>query len=387
MYFVSYGASYIKSNASFRLPWGLQMIPAIILFCCLPSMPRSPRWLASQDRWEEAVSTLAILRSGGDVENAEVIAEMQEIRDRVQYVPSFLTLLLMCKLTRPRLERQYKSTSWSELVSSRNIVRVHVGIFAHLWAQYSGMNALMYYITYIFEMAGLTGTNNLTIASIQYVINCVMTIPALIFVDRLPRRMLMMAGSFFLGVWLFTTAGLMATYGHAVPGGLEHSPNVTWIVEDSAASKAIIACSYLFVATYALTWGPMGWIYPSEIIPLYIRSKAVSMATLANWAGNFSLTFFTPPAFENIQWRTYIVFGTICMVGFIHVFLFSQETTGRSLEEMNDIFDANTFAFGNVKEPERFSERVRRVEEQLDDGTGPKDNYTASVVGSTSRMV
>lgn len=84
MYFVSYGASYIKSNASFRLPWGLQMIPAIILFCCLPFMPRSPRWLASQDRWEEAASTLAIIRSGGDVENPEVIAETQEIRDRVQ---------------------------------------------------------------------------------------------------------------------------------------------------------------------------------------------------------------------------------------------------------------------------------------------------------------
>lgn len=281
---------------------------------------------------------------------------------------------------------QYRSTSWLELVSPRNIVRVHVGICAHLWAQYSGMNALMYYITYIFEMAGLTGTNNLTIASIQYIINCVMTIPALIFVDQLPRRKVMMAGSFFLAVWLFITAGLMSAHGHEVPGGLPNSPTVTWIVEDSAASKAIIACSYLFVATYALTWGPMGWIYPSEIIPLYIRSKAVSMATLANWAGNFSLTFFTPPAFENIQWKTYIVFGTICIAGFIHVFLFFQETTGKSLEEMNDVFDANTFAFGKIKEPESFSERVRQIERQLDEGDGPKIN-SSTIVESTGRVI
>lgn len=84
MYFISYGTSYIDSNASFRLPWGLQMIPAIILFCCLPFMPRSPRWLASKDRWEEALSTLATIRSNGDVENAEVIAELQEVRERVQ---------------------------------------------------------------------------------------------------------------------------------------------------------------------------------------------------------------------------------------------------------------------------------------------------------------
>lgn len=281
---------------------------------------------------------------------------------------------------------QYKSTSWSELITSRNIVRVHVCVFAHLWAQYSGMNALMYYIVYIFEMAGLSGTNNLTIASIQYVINCVLTVPALIFIDRLPRRRIMLTGSAALAICLFTTAGVMASYGRAVPGGLEGSPTVTWIVTDDSASKVIIAASYLFVAFYALTWGPAGWIYPSEIIPLYIRSKAVSLATFANWAGNFSLTFFTPPAFQNIQWKTYLVFGTICVAGWIHVFLFFQETTGKSLEEMNDIFDANTFAFGKIKEPESFEERVRQVEQQLEQGEGPKVK-ASTLVESTGRVV
>lgn len=52
-----------------------------------------------------------------------------------------------------------------------------------------------------------------------------------------------------------------------------------------------------------LVRSPMGWIYPPEVVPLYIRSKAVSLATSVNWAGNFSLTFFTPPAFKNIQWK------------------------------------------------------------------------------------
>lgn len=84
MYFISYGSSFIDSNASFRLPWGLQMVPAVVLLCCLPFMPRSPRWLASQDRWEDALHTLAILRSNGDTMNAEVLVEIQEIRERVQ---------------------------------------------------------------------------------------------------------------------------------------------------------------------------------------------------------------------------------------------------------------------------------------------------------------
>lgn len=88
MYFVSYGTSFLDSNASFRIPWGLQMIPAFILLGFLPFMPRSPRWLASQDRWEEALSTLAMIRSKGDIQNVEVLAEIQLIRERVQYVAS-----------------------------------------------------------------------------------------------------------------------------------------------------------------------------------------------------------------------------------------------------------------------------------------------------------
>jgi hypothetical protein len=114
---------------------------------------------------------------------------------------------------------------------------------------------MMYYIVYIFQMAGLTGNNTLVSASINYILNVVMTVPALIFIDKWPRRRLMMAGSFIMAVLLFTEAGLMASYGHAVPGGLNGVSTVTWQVTNPRASKAIIACSYLFIATYAPTWG------------------------------------------------------------------------------------------------------------------------------------
>lgn len=142
-----------------------------------------------------------------------------------------------------------------ELFNSRNFIRVHCALFTHIWAQYAGINAMMYYIVYIFEMAGLTGNQNLLSASIQYIINVVMTVPALLFMDKLPRRQVLMVGSFLMAVWLFTEAALMARYGHHVPQGLNGSSSVTWVVENDKASKAIIACSYLFVATYAPTWG------------------------------------------------------------------------------------------------------------------------------------
>ena len=104
-------------------------------------------------------------------------------------------------------------------------------------------------------MAGLTGNTTLLSASIQYILNVIMTLPALILIDRLPRRRLFIFGALAMGVLQFTQAGLMASYGHYVPGGLDGSPTVRWKVTNSKASKAIIACSYLFISCYAPTWG------------------------------------------------------------------------------------------------------------------------------------
>lgn len=253
MYFISYGASYLTNTGVFRLPWGLQMIPAITLLTCLPMMPRSPRWLAANDRWEEATEVLARLHAKGDTLSPIVVAQIQEIREKIELVYLYSGLQLV--LTYRRLERQYPDASWLELFNSRNIIRVHCATFTHIWSQFSGTNALMYYIVYIFQMAGLTGNNTLTSASIQYVINVVMTLPALAFIDRLPRRQLFIGGALAMGVWQFAAAGIMATYGEYVPGGLEGSPTVTWKVTNGKASKALIACSYLFIASYAPTWG------------------------------------------------------------------------------------------------------------------------------------
>lgn len=109
-------------------------------------------------------------------------------------------------------------------------------------------------------MAGLTGNNTLLSASIQYIINVFMTVPALFFMDVWPRRRVMMAGSFLMAVLLFTEGAIMAVYGEAVPGGLNGVSTVTWVVHNDTASKAIIACSYLFIAAYAPTWGSVMYL-------------------------------------------------------------------------------------------------------------------------------
>jgi hypothetical protein len=152
-------------------------------------------------------------------------------------------------------------------------------------------------------------------------------------------------------------------------------------------------------------------IYPTEIIPLYIRSKAVSLATFFNWSMNFSLTFFTPPAFRNIKWKvsslhstphhpphppsskhsipyplprfnephhqhftqTHLIFATFCICALIHVFLLFQETVGKSLEEMNDVFDNESVWAFKVKSSSKesgFSARLECARRAVEKGDG-----------------
>lgn len=193
-------------------------------------------------------------------------------------------------------------------------------------------------ITYVFGMAGLTGNTNLIASSIQYVINVCMTIPALVYMDRWGRRPMFLYGAILMAIWLFANAGLMATYGHAAPpGGLNNIPEQSWEI-GGAPARAVIACTYLFVASYAPTWGPASWVYPPEVFPLRIRGKAVALTTSCNWIFNFALSYFVPPAFVNIQWKVYIIFGVFCATMAIHVFFVFPETAGKTLEDVEEMF-------------------------------------------------
>lgn len=191
---------------------------------------------------------------------------------------------------------------------------------------------------YVFAMAGLEGNNLLVSSSIQYVINVFCTIPALLWVDRWGRRPTLLLGAIGMLTWLFANGGLMASYGHpAPPGGLNNIEAQSWEIR-GAPSKAVIACTYLFVATFAVSWGPVSWVYPPELFPLRVRGKAIALTTSSNWAFNFALGYFVPPGFVNIKWKVYILFGVFCTAMLLHVFFLFPETSGKTLEEVEEMF-------------------------------------------------
>ena len=127
MFYISYGCSYIKggnSTAVFRVPWGLQMIPAMLLFVGMIFLPESPRWLASKDRWEECRDVLALTHGHGDPDSTFVTREFDEIKE-------------WC-----RLEAEAKQVSYLELLHPRMINRTHIGLFTQIWSQLTGMNVM-----------------------------------------------------------------------------------------------------------------------------------------------------------------------------------------------------------------------------------------------------
>jgi MFS family permease len=142
-------------------------------------------------------------------------------------------------------------------------------------------------------------------------------------------------------IWMFANAGLIATYSRP-PKPHEFPSDAESFAISGPPATAVIACTYLFVASFAPTWGPVSWIYPPELYPLRVRGKAVALSTSANWAFNFALAYFVPPAFANITWRVYVIFGVFCAAMFVHVFFLFPETAGKPLEQVDAIFDDTT---------------------------------------------
>lgn len=102
--------------------------------------------------------------------------------------------------------------------------------------------------------------------------------------------------------------------------------------------------------SFAVTIGCVSWTYAAEIFPLKVRSKAVSLSTAWLWIFNFALAYAVPPGLETIAWKVYFIFGTFNFAAFIHIFFMYPETVGRSLEEIEEVFEqGHVFTAWKVK--------------------------------------
>ena len=322
MFYISFGLGHINGVASFRIAWGLQIVPGLCLFLGCFFIPESPRWLAKQGQWEAAEEIVAKVQAHGDRENPDVLIEISEIKDQLL------------------LEQSSKHIGYATLFTKKYIYRTFTAIFAQIWQQLTGMNVMMYYIVYIFQMAGYSGNSNLVASSIQYVINTCVTAPALYFIDKIGRRPLLIGGATMMMAFQFGLAGILGNYSVPWPESGNDSVNIRIPEDNKSASKGAIACCYLFVASFAFTWGVGIWVYCAEIWgDNRVAQRGNAISTSANWILNFAIAMYTPTGFKNISWKTYIIYGVFCFAMATHVYFGFPETKGKRLEEIGQMWE------------------------------------------------
>ncbi|KAK9704296.1 hypothetical protein K7432_010275 [Basidiobolus ranarum] len=303
----------IEGEASWRIPLGIQCIPAATLALVMLLLPKSPRWLISQGRTDEAMEVLCKFAPHPE-------EEMKEMHEAI------------C------LEQKMEKLSWSELLEPNLRRRVLIGVAIQAFQQLTGIIAVMYYAPTIFQSAGFVGsTAQLTATAINGAVNVFMAIPAVIYVDRLGRRPLLLFGAALMALTMVLVGALIAIFA---PRNFD----------DKSAGYATIALIYMFVAFFTCTWGPIGWIYPSEIYSTRLRAKCMGVTTASNWAFNFIVALVVPPLINSISWGLYIMFGACDILMLLFVYFFIPETKGRSLEQIDHMFGGRV----NVEEKVKF---------------------------------
>lgn len=315
-------ARLLKNEIAWRLPLGLQAVPSVILFVGCFFMPYSHRWLISVGREDEAKEALARLRSNGDVYHPVVINEFLEIKAIID------------------AERQSDESSYSDLFTGSVLRRTLLGIFIQAFQQLTGINSVMYYAPGIFKQAGFDKQAGLLATAINGIVNMSATIPAILYVDQWGRRKTLMAGAMIMTVGMGVVGFVIAGCGKSV---IEDGEAVIKM-SNEIASYSVIAFIYVFVAGFAFSWGPIAWIYPGEIFPMRVRSKATSLTTASNWAFNYLVSYFSPILMEKITWGLYIIFAAFCVTMTLAIYFFYPETRGYSLEEIDIMFKNNISA-------------------------------------------
>lgn len=308
-FWIQYGCQYIESTAAFRIPWGIQAVPAIVLCCGMWWFPFSPRWLADQGRMEEAFQVLADIHGNGDRTHPRVVLEMEEISATIHF------------------DKEIASHRYSDLLKPGITYRVFLGVALQMWQQLTGMNIIMFYVVFLFQQAGIGDTQEATLLSsgVSYVINVVMTVPAILFVDKWGRRPTLIFGALAMSIFLWIVGGILSTGDWSI-----NDVSGKWEVDlhNKHMANGVVVCIYFFVASFATSWGPLGWIYPAEIYPLRVRALAVSLSTASNWLFNWILNFVVPMLMEEIRFGLYLLFAGFNFLMCVHVYWSYPETKG-----------------------------------------------------------
>ncbi|MFV9431225.1 sugar porter family MFS transporter [Rhodococcus rhodochrous] len=297
-------------GASNELWWNLEawrwmflvgVAPAVLYGVLALTIPESPRYLVGKDMDEEAAAVLANVT--GELRPDERVREIR------------LTL------------RRESKASFGDIRGPVFGLQplVWVGITMAVFQQFVGINAIFYYSTTLWKSVGFTENQSFTTSVITAVINVLMTFVAILFVDKIGRRPLLMTGSIGMFVSLLLAA---IAFSQAVGSGEDVELPAPW------GALALVGAN-AFVIFFAATWGPIMWVMLGEMFPNRMRAVALGISTAANWIANFTVTLAFPPLTSAVGlWFLYGLFAFFALLSFFFVKTKIPETKGMELEEM-----------------------------------------------------
>jgi sugar porter (SP) family MFS transporter len=284
----------LKGTAdNWRWMLGLGALPGLALAIGMYFQPFSPRWLVEQGREEEALETLRRVRD----DDEEADEELQEIKHAAAEKGSFRDV-------------------WRPEVRPL----VAIGLVLALAQQFIGVNTVIYYAPTILKFTGLSTSSAITQALSVGITNVVFTIVAILLLDRVGRRVLLIVG---------TTGCILSL---AMLGVFFASSSL-----QSSASWIALVCLIVYIASFAVGLGPVFWLMISEIFPLSVRSPAMSLSTVGNWSSNFLVSsFFLTLVGAISREGTFWLYAGLGLAALVFFAFRVPETKGRSLEEIAD---------------------------------------------------
>ncbi|MCP3929268.1 MAG: sugar porter family MFS transporter [Bacteroidetes bacterium] len=348
----SWAQSLKFDDYNWRWMLGLETLPAVLYFFGLFLVPRSPRWLIMKEKFDEA---LQVMTKASGAERAKVAFE--EVKASLSSGVK-KTKLPIRELFKPALK-----------------LVLTIGIVVAILQQITGINSVFFYAPMIFEQSGIGTDASFVQAILVGLVNLVFTILAIAFIDKLGRKPLLIFGVAGITLFMFllsygfskatytlsqeantdlpaeinaekitpllgTTFDSDLDYKQALAGALGEDVAKTYeselITAAASMNSMLILISILgFVASFAISIGPVMWVLFSELFPNFIRGLAISFVGLVNSAISFLVQFIFPWELANFGSSfTFLLYGIFAAVGLIFILMSVPETKGKSLEEL-----------------------------------------------------
>lgn len=312
-YWIDFALYWVKeSSVSWRFPLAFQIIFPLGILPFILRMPESPRWLLKKGRTQDAIKVYSALEG--------VPTSHPIIREEISDVDKSIA-------AERNREGQAKNGIYLLFTQGkhRNFHRAMLGIWAQIMQQITGINLITYYAGTIFEnYIGMSTTLSRILAACNGTEYFLASWVAFYTIEKFGRRNLMLFGA----------------VGQAITMGI--LTGTTWAgsnKDDTGASIAAAVFLFVFNTFFAIGWLGMTWLYPAEVTPLNIRAPANGISTASNWVFNFMVVMITPVAFDSIDSYTYTIFAAINALMVPAVYFFFPETSGRTLEEIDEIFE------------------------------------------------